>query len=206
MNKPIYVGQAVLDLSKVLMYQFHYEKMLPLFGVKSLKLMFTDTDSLLYHVTTPDLNAKLCKIANDLDTSNYPTDHPLYSNENKKVVGKFKDECGGQKIAAFCGLRAKMYSIKMSNRKNTNRAKGVSRSVVRKLTFDDYLHTLRTGGKIRRRSRKIRSYRHQLVTEALNKVALSAYDDKRYILDDGICTLAYGHKLIPKLKTLSFEG
>ena len=192
------MGQAILDLSKVLMYEFHYGKMLPLFH-DSLKLLFTDTDSLLYHIKTPNLTTHMTEIHDELDTSNYPADHELYTMKNKKVVGKFKDECAGEKLDAFCGLRAKMYCIKKKNR-DSKRAKGVSKATIKTLMFDDYLHALREGASIRKRGRKISSYYHQVVTEAVNKIALSAYDDKRYILDDGISTLAYGHKLIPKLK------
>ena len=78
LNKPVYVGFSVLDLSKLLMYQFHYQKMLPLYPNK-INLCFTDTDSLLYEIGTPYIYADMHNNADDYDFSAYPFDHPCYS-------------------------------------------------------------------------------------------------------------------------------
>ena len=113
-NKPVYCGMAILDLSKTLMYKFHYDYILPKYG-KNQKLLFTDTDSLCYEIQTEDFYED---ISNDVDvkfdTSNFPKDHPSrIQRKNKKVPGMMKDEAGGKIIEEFVGLRAKLYSYKM---------------------------------------------------------------------------------------------
>jgi hypothetical protein len=110
LNRPIYVGQAVLDLSKHRMYNFWYNHLKRIYGEK-VQLLYTDTDSLLYKVETENVYEDMRQHAEEYDFSDYPKDHPCYSVENKKVVGKFKDECLSRAIAEFVGLRPKMYSI-----------------------------------------------------------------------------------------------
>ena len=115
MNKPVYVGQAILDLSKIVMYEFHYDYMVPKYGLEKLKLCYMDTDSLVYDIKTEDFYED---IANDVearfDTSGYgKTDfRPLPISFNKKVIGFMKDELGGQIMTEFVGLRPKLYSYK----------------------------------------------------------------------------------------------
>ena len=108
LNRPIYVGFTILDLSKVLMYQFHYDYIKHKYGPTA-KLLFTDTDSLCYEVKTEDIYQDMLQDANLFDTSEYDRDHPLYSTANKKVLGKMKDETHGIPIQEFVGLRPKMY-------------------------------------------------------------------------------------------------
>ena len=98
LNKPLAVGCAVLDLSKRHMYNFHYNVMMKKYGHERCQLLMTDTDSLVYHIITKDLYKDMEEIKDEfLDTSNYPKDHPLYSEKNKKVVGMFKDENAKEK-------------------------------------------------------------------------------------------------------------
>ena len=87
LKKPIYTGFSVLDLSKVLMYDFHYNHMKKKYGDRA-QLLFTDTDSLMYHVETDDIYADMLEDLDKFDTSDYPPDHLLHSNTNKKVIGK----------------------------------------------------------------------------------------------------------------------
>ena len=102
LDKPIYVGFTVLELSKLLMFKFHYEVMQANFD--KLKLCFTDTDSFLYHIYCKNLYSEhLERLKNHFDFSKYPRDHPLYSEENRAVVGKFKDETNGEPIVEFIG-------------------------------------------------------------------------------------------------------
>ena len=110
LNKPIYVSFAVQDLSKLLMFDFHYNVFKKRYG-ENARLLFSDTDSLCYHVFTDDLYADMAAYSHLLDTSGYPTSHSLYSSTNKKVIGKMKDECTGQPPIEFIDLRAKMYSL-----------------------------------------------------------------------------------------------
>ncbi len=141
LDKPIYLGMSILDLSKTLMYRFHYEYVKPKWGDK-VNLLFTDTDSLCYEIETDDVYED---IKNDLDewfdTSNYDEDHPngLRSNKNKKVIGFYKDECGGKFISEFVGLKAKSYSIKMADGKTEKKCKGIKKYVVKNhITHEDY--------------------------------------------------------------------
>ena len=141
-----------------------------MFGHHAAKLLFTDTDSLAYAIETPDITKALMPLMDDLDTSNYPQTHALYSEKNKKVVGKFKDESASREMKCFCGLLPKLYCIKMkADGKESSKAKGVGRSTLKRSTFDDYLHTLKSGKILRKTGRKISSYRHHLVTEAIDK-------------------------------------
>ena len=201
MNKPIYIGFCVLDLSKTLMYDFHYKTMLPKYENK-LSLAYTDTDSLIYCIKTKDLYEDMQDNLDTFDTSNYPQDHPCYSTRNKKVIGKFKDECDGKLMTYFIGLRSKLYSYKMEGGKEKKKAKGVTKAVKDKcLKFDDYVHCLHEKSIEFRRMNVIRSMKHELYTLQMNKKTLNAFDDKRYICEDGINTLAWGHYRIPRKRT-----
>ncbi len=124
--KPIYLGMSILDLSKTLMCRFHYEYVKPKWGDK-VNLLFTDTDSLCYEIETDDVYEDIkSDVDKWYDTSNYDEDHPsgLRSNKNKKVIGFFKDKCGGKFINEFVGLKAKSYSIKMDDGKTEKKCKG----------------------------------------------------------------------------------
>ena len=113
-NKPIYVGQAILDLSKTLMFDFHYNYIRDKFGDKA-ELLFTDTDSLMYLIQTEDFYQDINKdIKRKFDTCDFPEKHPsgIKTGINKKVIGKFEDEAAGKQITHFVGLRPKLYSFK----------------------------------------------------------------------------------------------
>ena len=199
LEKPIAVGSAILDISKIYMYQFHFDFMLPTYGYRNVKVHMTDTDSFVYGVQTEDLYADFAKEMDRFDFSGYPIDHPLYSTVNKKVLGKMKDETNGELISQFIGNRAKMYSILLQSQKSQMRAKGVSRTTLKKkITHQDYVDTLEGGLTLRHVMRNIQRDGHQIVSREQNKVSLCAYDDKRFLLDDGKTSLAYGNFRIPK--------
>ena len=199
MNKPVYLGMCILDLSKTIMYDFHYNYIKPKYGAKS-KLLFTDTDSFMYEIETEDFYKDISKDVKDrFDTSDYPENHPsgIPTGINKKVLGMFKDEAAGKRIKEFVGLRAKLYSFIMEDGKENKRCKGVKKQVVESsITHEDYKTCLRTGKEQLRKQNILRSYEHEVFTEEVNKIALSALDDKRHILSDGIHTLAWGHHKI----------
>ena len=199
MNKPVYLGMCILDLSKTIMYDFHYNYIKPKYGEKA-KLLFTDTDSFMYEIETEDFYKDISKDVKDrFDTSDYPENHPsgIPTGINKKVLGMFKDEAAGKRIKEFVGLRAKLYSFIMEDGKENKRCKGVKKQVVESsITHEDYKTCLRTGKEQLRKQNILRSYEHEVFTEEINKIALSSIDDKRYILDDGIHTLAWGHHKI----------
>ena len=116
LNRPAYVGMCILDLSKTLMYDFHYNYIKQKYGSKA-KLLFTDTDSLTYEIETEDVYRDFWNDKDKLDNSDYPENSPFYDNTNKKVIGKFKDEAAGIPITEFVGLRSKMYSYMKDNQK-----------------------------------------------------------------------------------------
>ena len=191
-DKPIYIGMAVLDISKTLMYDFHYNTIKHKYQDKA-QLLFTDTDSLCYHINTDDLNSDRREDLEKYDTSNYPKDHSLYSSKFKKEIGKFKDETGGIPITEFVGLRAKLYCYK-TTLDEIKKAKGVSKHVIKKdLTMEEYKSSLFNHETIHKKMYTIQSTKHELYTNKINKIALSGDDDKRIILQDRIHTLAIGH-------------
>ena len=195
LNKPIYVGMSVLDLSKHLMYDFYYNTLKARYGDK-IRLLYTDTDSLIVHVQTDDLYKDMAQNLDDYDTSNYSPGHPLFSTANKKIIGKFKDELGGKVMTEFIGIRPKMYSY--VGEESGKRAKGVKKSVLCKtITHEDYKKCLLNREVFLRDMPGLRSYHHVIKGETVHKVALAPLDTKRYILPDGISTLAFGHIDIP---------
>ena len=142
LNRPVYVGMSVLDLSKHLMYDFYYNQLKKQYG-EHCQLLYTDTDSLLLEIQTENVYEDMSRHSHLYDTSDYPNDHPQYSAANKKVVGKMKDECAGRLIAEYVGLRPKMYSILEADGINIKKAKGVKKSVVRKNIYhEQYRETL----------------------------------------------------------------
>ena len=133
---------TILENSKILMYDFFYNHLKKQYGSKC-ELLYTDTDSLLLEIETEDVYEDIKKNISHYDTSDYPKEHPLYSNVNKKVLGKMKDECAGTPIAECVYLRPKMYSILKADEKNIKKAKGVKKSVVKKqITHEQYKETL----------------------------------------------------------------
>ena len=196
MNKPVYLGMCILELSKTIMYDFHYNYIKPKYGDKA-KLLITDTDSFMYEIQTEDFYKDISGNVKDrFDTSDYPENHPsgIPTGINKKVLGMFKDETAGKPIKEFVGLRSKLYSFIMDEGKETKKCKGIKKQVVESsITHEDYKTCLLTGKEQYRKQNIIRSYNHEVYTEEVNKVALSAMDDKRYIFKDGMDTLAWGH-------------
>ena len=196
MNKPVYLGMCILDLSKIIMYDFHYNYIKSKYADKA-KLLFTDTDSLMYEIQTEDFYKDIAGDVKDkFDTSDYPENHPsgIPTGENKKVLGMMKDETAGKIIKEFVGLRSKLYSFVMDDGGETKKCKGIKKQVVeRSIRHEHYKTCLKTGKELLRKQNILRSYNHEVYTEEVNKVALSALDDKRYILSDGMDTLALGH-------------
>ena len=126
-NKPVYLGICILDLSKTLIYDFHYNYIKRKYGDKA-KLLLTDTDSSMYEIQTEYFYKDISKdVKYRFDTSNYPPDHPsgIPSGLNKKVLGMFKDEANGKVIDEFVGLRAKLYPYKMQEDEESKKCKGL---------------------------------------------------------------------------------
>ena len=194
MNKPVYLGQAILDLSKTIMYQFHYDYMIPKYGDR-LKLCYMDTDSLIYSIKTEDFYSDISPdVESRFDTSGYPNDGsvPLPVGKNKKVIGLMKDELGGEIMKEFVSLRLKMYSYRAGN-SEPKKCKRIKKCVVEKtISFDDYKRCLFSGERSHRSQLLFRSRKHQVKTSEVNKLALSREDDKRISIN-GVASYAIGH-------------
>jgi hypothetical protein len=201
LNKPMYLGQTILDQSKLLMYDFHYNFMLKKIERNNIDLLFTDTDSLCYNIRNQDIFQIMKDNKELFDLSNYSKDHDMYDGTNNKVIGKFKNE-SIKPIKEFVGLRAKLYTYTIDEENEShNKAKGVKKSVANnKLSMINYKDTLFTRESLSVQQNGIRSKQHQLYSETQTKIALSCKDDKVFICDDNINTYSFGHYKIKNSK------
>ena len=132
MNKPIYLGLSILEISKTLMYEFWYDYMKPKYN-DNVKLCYMDTDSFIINVKTNDFYEDIVSdVENRFDTSNYEVNRPLPTGKNKKVIGLMKDELGGKIITKFVTLRPKIYSFLTDDGKEGKKAKGTKKCVIKK--------------------------------------------------------------------------
>ena len=195
MNKLVYLGQAILDLSKMIMYEFHYDYMKKKYNEVDLKLLYMDTDSLVYNIKTEDFYKDIAEdVETRFDTSGYELDKPLPIGKNEKVIGLMKDELGGKIMKEFISLRPKMYSYQVDEnggvQSEPKKCKGIKKCVVKKtISFYDYKRCLLEGTTIHRSQMMFRSTKHKIRTLEVEKLALSREDDKRISID-GIASLA----------------
>ena len=198
MKKPIYLGQAILDLNKLVMYEFHYDYMLPRYGDK-VQLCYMDTDSFVYHIKTSDFYKDIAAdVEERFDTSGYSKDdaRPVPIGKNKKKIGLMKDELCGKVMTEFVALRAKLYAYKQLDIKKPEdkRCKGIKKCVVKKtLTFDDYKKCLDDGENVCREQILFQNKDHEVYTSKANKIVLNRNDDKRLVQANQIYTWARGH-------------
>ena len=194
MNKPLHLGQAILDLSKMVMYEFHYDYMKPKYGSKA-QLCYMDTDSFVYEIETEDFYRDIAKdVDSRFDTSGYSKEdnRPLPIGLNKKVIGLMKDELSGKIMTEFVALRAKMYAYRTLDEEG-KRCKGTKKcAVAETLTFEDYKKCLFGGETVYREQVLFEHKNHEVYTVNKCKIALNRDDDKRIIREDGITTLARG--------------
>ena len=190
MNKPVYLGQAILDLSKIVMYKFHYDYMKRKYDDDSLTLCYMDTDSLIYSIKTDDFYKE--DVKDRFDMSGYNPDRPLPVGLNKKVISLMKDELGGDIMTEFVTLRPKMYAYETGS-VESKKCKGIKKCVVKKtISFKDYKNCLLSGETSYRSQLTFRSSKHEVRTLEVNKLMLSRDNDKR-ITVNGISSLARGH-------------
>lgn len=193
LDKPIYLGFTILDFAKLGMQKFHYDVVRAKYGDKA-KLCFTDTDSLAYHIETENAYEDMYEMRDKFDLSNYAKESKYYDPTNKKQLGKFKEELGGVVMQEFVGLRSKAYSYKKATGNEKNVLKGIKRCVAKNsITFDDYKQCVLYNKTQSAEMVRFVSKDHTVHTVRQTKKALAAYDDKRYILADGIHTRALGH-------------
>ena len=205
LNKPLAVGFAILELSKLFMYQSYYDVFMSYFGSKNISLCFSDTDSFLFQVKSNNLINDLQKLKKYFDFSKYPKDHVLYDNSKANQLFYFKDECCGKTaITQFIGLRPKCYSLLLRNLKTSNLetkkvCKGLKRTAIKHhLSFADYEKCLHHQTIQYKSFKNLTSKKHKISTYQIRKIALSAIDTKRHTLDCGYHTLALGNKQIRK--------
>ena len=203
MNKPIFAGMTILDLSKLLMTEFHYGYVKKKWDRVS--VLYTDTDSLVLEIETEDFFADISADVKEwFDTNDFPPEHPAVLKsgmpivpENKKKIGLMKDECCGAVMTEFVALKPKLYSFLTEEDekiREKQKAKGVKKCIIKKsLRHENFKKCLMTGQSQMRKQSFFRSREHHLFTESLTKLALNPRDDKRVVLENGIDTLALGH-------------
>ena len=195
MNKPIYLGLSILEISKTLMYEFWYDYMKPKYN-DNVKLCYMDTDSFIMNIKTNDFYEDIASdVENRFDTSNYEVNRPLPIGKNKKVIGLMKDELGGRIITEFVTLRPKTYSSLTDDGKEDKKAKGTKKCVIKKMfKFNDYEECLLNDEVILKSQQRFISKKHDVYTENINKIALSNNDDKRIVSSNKISSYPYGYK------------
>ena len=186
------VGASILDLSKLSLYKFHCEEMVPRYSSSQLKLAYKDTDSLLYLIETPDLYNDMASFKQLLDLSDYPQEHFLHDPTNKKVPLTMTDELQGKVLREVVCLRSKLYSIDYVGGKKQS-AKGVQKSIKKTLNHDLFRNCFFSKKEVNKTMTQLRSHCHQIVVNKIDKVPISSFDDKRFLLDNGVSSLAYGH-------------
>ena len=186
LNKPIYLGLSILEISKILMHEFWYDYMKPKYN-NDVKLCYMDTDSFVMHIKTIDSD-----VENRFDTSNYEVNtaettaepsslersalarRPLPTGKNKKVIGLMKDELGGKINTEFVTLRPKTYSFLTDDGKEDKKAKGTKKCIIKKMIkFNDYRKCLLNGEIILKSQQRFINNKHNVYTKNFNKIALS---------------------------------
>ena len=196
MNKPIYLGLSILEISKILKYEFWYDYMKPKYN-DNVRLCYMDTDSFVMHIKANDFYKDIASdVENRFDTSNYEANRPLPTGKNKKVIGLMKDELGRKIIKQFVTLRVKTYSFLTDDGKEDKKAKGTKKCIIKKMIkFNDYKKCFLNGEIILKSLQRFISNKHDVYTENINRIALSNNDDKRIVLSNKITSYPYGYVL-----------
>ena len=166
LNKPIYVGFSILELSKLFMYKFHYDYVCNKYDAN---LLFTDTDSLVYETNSKDVYEQCFKDRRLFDFSGYSIDSKYYDSTNKKVLGKMKDEFNGVKVVEFVGSKSKMYSLISVDDRELNKVKGINK----KLRHEEYVDVLFNKKVVRHNMKRIQSKLYEIGTYDVFKISLS---------------------------------
>ena len=194
MNKPIYLGLSILEISKILMYEFWYDYMKPKYG-NNIKLCYMDTDSFIMNIKTNDFYEDFANdVENRFDTSNYEVNRPLPMAKNKKVISLMKDKLGGKIIMEFVTFRPKTYSYLTDDGKEDKKAKGTKKCIIKKMIkFNDYRKCMFNDELILKSQQRFISKKHDVYTENINKITLSNNGDKRIVSSNKISSYPYGY-------------
>ena len=195
MNKPIYLGLSILEISKILMYEFWYDYMKPKYN-DNVRLCYMDTDSFIKNIKTNEFYKDISDdVNNRFDTSDYEVKRPLPIGKNKKVIGLMKDELGGEIITEFVTLRPNTYSYLTDDSKEDKKSKGTKKCVIKKMIkFDDYKKCLLNDKVILKSQQRFISAKHDVYIENVNKITVSNNDDKRIVSSNKISSYPYGYK------------
>ena len=187
MDKAMYVGFAILELSKLHTYETYYDTLQPYFGQENLQLHYLDTDGMILSMKTENIIKDLKNLEDIFDFSNSDENHELYSEKNKKVIGKFKIETPKNIcIDEFVCLRSKAYSFECKNKdEDKNKLKGVSKSQSKHIKLEEYYNCL-FGKEYQKECNNyiIRSINHEMVLQEVKKSTLSIFDDKRCYINN----------------------
>ena len=194
MNKPIYLGLLILEISKIIMYEFWYDYMKKKYG-DMVKLCYMDTDSLIMNIKTKDFDKDIARdVEERFDTSYYDVDRPLPKGKNKKVIGLMKDELGGGIITEFVALRPKTYSYMTDEFIGMKKTKGTKKCVIKRmLKFEDYKKCLFDNEPRLKSQQRFKSENHEVYTENINKIASIRISDKIIVALDRITSYPYGY-------------
>ena len=187
MDKAIYVGFAILELSKLHKYETYYDTLQLYFGQENLQLYYIETDGMILSMKTKDIIKDLKNLEDIFDFSNLDENHELFSKKNKKRVGFFKIETPKNYwIDEFVCLRSKAYSFKCKdNIESKNKIKGTSKSQSKHFKFEEYYNCL-FGGENQKEcdNYNIRSLNHEMYLQKVKKSTLSLFDDKRCYINE----------------------
>lgn len=216
--RPYYIGFSILELSKLIMYDFFYNVLQPYFGEDGLRCLYSDTDSLAILVKSCNILDDLKNLSGNMDFSNLNPNHPLACVLNKAQLFKLKEEFGLRPISRLCALKSKVYSfeiacehseginkrgvcIKCENKSFTgshlNKLKGIQRKTAREIHFEKYLACLEKNVALRNIVHQITSKKQKISTNVVHKISLSSFDDKRYLLNCGIHSQPFSSKNQP---------
>ena len=185
MDKPLYLGFTVLELSKLLMYETYYDKLQPYFEPENIQLHYMDCDSFVMSIETENIINDLKNLEDLFDFSNLDKNHELFSNKNKKVVGEYKIETPENIwIDEFVALRSKCYAFKCGDN-SKNKLKGISQSYSRNIKFEEYKKCL-DGEEYQQECDNyiLRSINHERILQKVKKSTLSIFDDKRCYINN----------------------
>ena len=196
MNKPIYLGLSILEISKILMYEFWYDYMKSKYN-GNVRLCYMDTDSFIMNIKTNDFYKDITNdVENKFDTSNYEVNRHLPRGKNKKIISLMKDKLGGKIITEFVTLRPKTYSFLTDDGKEDKKAKGTKKYVIKEMIkFNDYKKCLLNDKVMLKPQQRFISKKHDVYTENINKIALSNNGDKRIVSSNKITSYPYGYIL-----------
>lgn len=192
MKRPIQIGVSILELSKLIMYQYYFDVLKKTFGPR-IKLLYTDTDSYIVQLYSKDLLQDLKSISSTLDTSEFPKSNhilsELHSKENASELFYFKSEVGAESILAFVAIRAKVYSLIHTNTKNgeelleiISKLKGVNHDSVEALGFYKYLLCIILGINTSAKFVKLASKGHHIEMQEVTKSALKNFGEYQSII------------------------